>query len=529
MTSVIYVKKQDDLVKVVEKVITSPENEVILVIPKNSVLAKSYFNFEILKREAEIAKKKIFIDSLDQIIRNFSKQAQIELIDQTFEEKKQEIADILPPQKNEEEEILEEKKETESIRDKKEPRFEKIDEIWKPSVKRDSLKKEIIKSKSIKKKFYLVGSFAIIGIVSFVYLFWFKLPKTTIILYPKKTQKVIETSLACAPIEKIDFENKILPAKLVKFERVFEKSFKATGKKKIETFAKGKVKIYNAFSSAPQILVKNTRFLGEKSNKLFYLTKRVVVPGAKVIEGKIVPSSLEAEIIAKEPGPEFNIGSDKFWLPAFKERGSPRYYKVWAETTQEIKGGESKEVSIVTKKDIENATTSIEKTLTSLLETEFLEKTKNYLVPSKGYRIKIEYENQLPKPGETRNEFSIKAKAFLEGFVIEKKNLEEISKKILSESFNLEKWEVTSIKEDFSNPEFEEEHPMLRFEAKIKINLARKINTDLLKEKVKEEKKENLKKFLSSLDEIEKAKIIFWPFWIKKVPKNLERISIEIK
>ena len=29
-----------------------------------------------------------------------------------------------------------------------------------------------------------------------------------------KTQKVIETSIAFAPIEKIDFENKVLPAKL---------------------------------------------------------------------------------------------------------------------------------------------------------------------------------------------------------------------------------------------------------------------------------------------------------------------------
>ena len=102
MASIIYVKKQDDLAKVVEKVITSPEEEVILVIPKNSTLSKSYFNFEILKREAKIAKKKIFIDSLDEIVRNFSKQAQIKLIDQTFEEKKQEIADILPPQKKEE-------------------------------------------------------------------------------------------------------------------------------------------------------------------------------------------------------------------------------------------------------------------------------------------------------------------------------------------------------------------------------------------------------------------------------------------
>ena len=530
MASIIYVKKQDDLAKVVEKVITSPEEEVILVIPKNSTLSKSYFNFEILKREAKIAKKKIFIDSLDEIVRNFSKQAQIKLIDQTFEEKKQEIADILPPQKREEKlKEKEEKKEKEFIKIKKEPRFEKIDEIWEPSIKRTPLKKEIIKAKSIKKKFSLIGGLLVIGTIFFIYLFWFKLPKTTIILYPKKTQKIIETSLACAPIEKIDFENKILPAKVVKFERFFEKVFKATGKKKIETYAKGKVRVYNAFSSEPQILVKNTRFLGEKSKKLFRLKKRIVIPGAKVIEGKIVPSFVEAEIVADKPGEEFNIGKDKFWLPAFKESHSPRYYKVWAETIQEIKGGESKEVSIVTEKDLENATSSVEKILTSLLETEFSEKTKDYLKPSKSYQIKIEYQNQLPKPGEIAEKFSIKAKAFLEGFVIEKKDLEEISKKILSESFNLEKWKIVSIKEDFSNPEFEKTSPLLRFEAKIKINLARKIDSQFLKEKIKGEKEENLKNFLSNLDEIEKAKITFWPFWIKKVPKNPQRIFIEIK
>ena len=526
MASVIYVKKQDDLARVVEKIITSSEKEVILVIPRDSFLSKSYFNFEILKREAKNAKKKIFIDSLDPIIRNFSRQAQIDLVDQEFEKETQKITDILPP--------LEEESKSFSKREKKvevskEPRFEKIDEIWRPQSKKNSLKEEITKTRSLKKKFYLIGSLIIIGGVLFVYLFWFKFPKATIILYPKKTQKVIETFLACAPIEEIDFESKVLPAKQVKFERIFEKNFLASGKKKIETFAKGKVRVYNAFSSEPQILVKNTRFLGEKSNKLFRLKERIVIPGAKVIEGKIVPSFVEAEIVADKPGPDFNIGFDKFWLPAFKESGSPRYYKVWAESIEEIKGGQLKEVSVATKEDLFEATSSVEKILTSLLETEFLEKTKDYLKPPKSYRIKIEYENELPSPGEEIKEFKLKAKAILEGFVFEKKYLEEISKKLLSESFNLDKWEIAKIEEEFFEPEFEKEHPLLRFKAKIRFILARKIDVDFLKEKSKGMKKENLKEFLLNLEEIERAKVIFWPFWIKKVPKNEERIFIEIR
>ena len=520
MASIIYVKKQDDLAKVVEKIITASENEVILVIPKNSNLAKSYFNFEILKREAKLAKKELFIDSLDEIVRNFASQAKIKLIEHAFEEKEKRIIDILPPEK--------EGLKKEPLFEKKEPRFEKIDEIWKVSKEKPSLKKEIELPKKSRRKIYLSLSLIFLGSFFLVYLFWFYLPKATIVLYPKKTQKIIETSIAFAPIEEIDFENKVLPAKLVKFERVFEENFKATGKKKIETYARGKIKVFNAYSSEPQILVKRTRFLGEKSKKLFYLTKRIVIPGAKVIEGKIVPSFVEAEIIAAEPGKEYNIGFDKFWLPAFKESGSPRYYKVWGEAIEEIKGGEIKEVSVIKEEDLNRATSTLKKILTASLETEFFEKTKDYLLPGKSYQIKIEYEN-LPKPGEEKENFTLKGKATLEGFVVKKDDFENFSKTLLSQSFNLEKWKIVSIKGEFSSPEFDPHHPLLRENAKISIILARKIDPSSLKEKVKGKEKEELEEFLSNFEPIEKAKVIFWPFWVKKVPKNFEKIFIEIK
>ncbi len=536
MASVIYVKKQDDLASIVEKIINSPEKEIVLVVPKNSFLAKSYFNFEILKREVENVGKKIFIDTLDPIIKNFAHQVQIEVITET---QKEEILDILPPKKNKKtKEFLTQEKTFKDLEPlakenfkKKEDYFEKINKIWKKDSSRLSLKTEIIKDSKNKRKKSLIFLALIILGASLSYLFFFKLPKVTLIIYPKKIQKVVEARLGCAPIETIDFENQILPAKILTFERIFEKKFSASGKKLITTKASGKVKIYNAYSSQPQILVKNTRLLGIKSKKLFRLPKKVVIEGAKVIKGKIVPSYIITEIIADKPGEEFNIGRDKFFFPAFKESHSPRYSKVWAETIEEIKGGESKKVTFITKEDLYQATSSLEKNLKFLLETELKEKTKNnFLLPQKNFNLKIEYTTSLKNLLNSQKEdFVLKGKASLETFAISKKDFLKFIEFALKKEVDFEKWQIEDFKEEFSEVKKEVAHPLISFKAVIKVSLLRKIDPNFLKQKIRNYQEKDLRNFLANLKEIEKAQVIFWPFWVKKVPRNLKKIIIKIK
>ena len=61
--------------------------------------------------------------------------------------------------------------------------------------------------------------------------------------------------------------------------------------------AQGTLTIYNAYSSAPQTLVATTRFV-TPDGKIFRLTNEVTVPGAKITNGQIVPSSINAPIAA---------------------------------------------------------------------------------------------------------------------------------------------------------------------------------------------------------------------------------------
>lgn len=110
----------------------------------------------------------------------------------------------------------------------------------------------------------------------------------------------------------------------------------ATGESKVEKKASGTIVVYNNYSSAPQRLIKNTRF--ETSAGLIYrIEKSIVVPGTRVENGKTTPGSVEAVVFADLPGPNYNTGLTDFTVPGFK--GTPRYEGFYARSKTTMTGG----------------------------------------------------------------------------------------------------------------------------------------------------------------------------------------------
>jgi len=110
----------------------------------------------------------------------------------------------------------------------------------------------------------------------------------------------------------------------------------ATGESKVEKKASGTIIVYNNYSSAPQRLIKNTRF--ETPTGLVYrIDKSIIVPGTRVESGKIIPGSVETTVFADLPGPNYNIGLNDFTVPGFK--GTPRYEGFYARSKTTMAGG----------------------------------------------------------------------------------------------------------------------------------------------------------------------------------------------
>ncbi len=106
----------------------------------------------------------------------------------------------------------------------------------------------------------------------------------------------------------------------------------ATEARPVERKATGKIVIYNAFSSAPERLVANTRFMAA-SGKIYRISGAVTVPGLK----GDVPGSIEATVTADAPGESYNAPLTDFTIPGFK--GTPREKKLYARSQTPITGG----------------------------------------------------------------------------------------------------------------------------------------------------------------------------------------------
>jgi len=126
------------------------------------------------------------------------------------------------------------------------------------------------------------------------------------------------------------------------------KTFTLSETKKVEAKASGRIIIYNKFDSAPQKLIKNTRF-ESASGKIYRISQSITVPGMK----GDVPGSIEVTVYADSYGADYNSAATDFTIPGFK--GSPRYTGFYARSNGAVTGGSSGNVSLASLSDINAA------------------------------------------------------------------------------------------------------------------------------------------------------------------------------
>lgn len=124
---------------------------------------------------------------------------------------------------------------------------------------------------------------------------------------------------------------------LLTLEADGEKQVSATGEEAAKERTTGNVFIYNAFSTTPQRLIKNTRFESPEG-LVFRIEESVEVPGYTEDEdGSIVPGVVTARVFADGTGEQYNIAPTRFTIPGL--RGTEQYDKMYAESTNAFEGG----------------------------------------------------------------------------------------------------------------------------------------------------------------------------------------------
>lgn len=345
-------------------------------------------------------------------------------------------------------------------------------------------------------------------------------------------------------VEKVTFNNDVYTAKLetaattgglsyevLKINKTDEVIVEATEEKNVNQKATGKIVIYNSYSSASQRLINNTRF--EAANgKIYRLASSVTVPGTKVVSGKTIPGSIEASIIADQPGDSYNIElkdlTGDFKIPGFK--GGPRYNSFYGRLKTDIAGGfigKQRIVGAEVRKEAEdNLKVSLKE---SLLKELYSIKPDNYIIFDNAYSI--EYIN-LPDTDESSDKVKINIRGNLNSVVFNSLKLSNYlaTKKIsdydglpttliftddlittLSGKDTLNLWKNTSL--DLK----------LKGDAQIKWMY----DVDALKKDLAGKPGSSSTQILSKYkDQVESINVTFSPIWTKYFPDKLDKIKV---
>ncbi len=353
------------------------------------------------------------------------------------------------------------------------------------------------------------------------------LPTTKISISPK-TEKVSFdlVIIGSKDISRIDESLNKIPIQEIRVEKTESKEFSASGEKELNEKARGTLTIYNEYSSSPQTLVATTRF-ESSGGKVFRIEQNIIVPGAKIEEGKIVASSIEMEVVADQPGTNYNIEPTNFTIPGFK--GTAKYAGFYAQSKEGMTGGYTGKVSVVSAKDLEEA----EENLTEELKNE-VKQTLQSQIPTDlkliegGLKEKITEISTVDEGTETDN-FNIEMSALVQALFFQEEDLKtlidlnlisqvEENKTPLSESQQIDYGEIII---DWVDGE-------ATFNLHIEEEVVWQIDVVALKKDLAGQSEIEVRKYLANQPEIEKAKVTFWPFWVKKIPVQEKKIEIEI-
>jgi len=422
------------------------------------------------------------------------------------------ITDILPPKEIKKEEV-------------KKPVLE---EEIKPKFRKIRTRPPVLFSKS-----GLIFIFFIIILVGF---FSFStLSKANIDIWPKTDFLILRTEIKVDKnVEEPNFVEKIIPGEIFEKEKTVTENFPVSGKSLKEEKAQGIIRVYNAYSTQPQVFIATTRFVST-DGKTFRTPTKITIPGGHYEGGEFVPGEIDIKVVADEAGPEYNIGPTTFSVPGLA--GTDRYTKFYAKSFEPITGGLREEVSKVTEDDLKEAENVLTKkaqqetevALRNELQSEEISKEFDFL--EEAIITKVVESFTLVKPGDEVEDFNFQVKAKSQTIIFKKNDLRDFAKKYIlsqiSENADQKIYEESlkiNIKPETVNLEKGEITLSLEISTKIYPDIAISELKNVLRGKTMLE----TKVYLENQPEILRAKIRFWPFWVKKIPENPDKIRFKL-
>lgn len=534
-TEKIIIGADDEPTLIAEKLIDSEAKTIVFSIPAGSQFSESITNFKLIKREAQVLKKKILIESTDERVLELAQKSGIEVYggveipveadtdvvkvkittsakSRVTARKKKIVATEKEPEQNELDIVVEEHPE-------KEEKSEPVGEPVRPEKKRREF--------SLRRSAWLVGGIVALALV--LYLGLAVLPRASAGLETEKIDWLFKQNIIVdKSVSEVNATTARIPGQLFIQKSTATVKQPATGKKYLQQKATGTLTIYNAYSSKPQGLVASTRFV-TPAGIVYRLTKAVTVPGANIENGIIAPSSITAQVTADKTGEAGNTGPvEKLLIPGFA--GTPKYSKFYGQLKEGATSGTVGDTKVATEADITAAKSQGAKQAEADLRNQAAAQIpSDFKVVESATKFTV-LKQDVNSIADADGNFTVSTQAQLSILAFREKDILQV----LHGRFQGEKGKqyeaVTetlnyAVSTSLANPLVGTISLPIDYTAVIQQH----VDVANLKIQMQGQSEAGIKTIIYALPGVKSATISLWPFWVQHVPFDTGKISVVLK
>jgi len=376
---------------------------------------------------------------------------------------------------------------------------------------------------AFRKKFLLIGGGVLLFGVFLVWAIWFA-PHATVIISAKTTSMTVSDTVSLSENAATNAKSNVIKSIKKEIAKEVSVEFSATGKKNVGEKATGVVVFKNSSSSSVTIAAGTVL---KNSGLSYTLNSSVNVPGATLdwsCPGYKCAGSASGAITASEGGAQYNAATGSMSISVDDISASLR---------SATSGGTDKTATVVTASDIEAAKNK--------LSDKKIEGLKEQLIASFGNSVKTiteSYAENRSDPsssvavdGEATGAVTLKSTITANMLAVDKNELKNFIESKLKDEISGKK--AQRIYDNGVEKAAFSQFANVRNAQTVRLTANGKVGPDIKEENVKDQAKGKsygeVQSAIESINGVEDVDVKFSPFWVKSVPKDINKINVEFK
>jgi hypothetical protein len=549
---VIYIDVDDDVTAVIGKIKKAKEKIVALVPPKRAGSLQSAVNLRLIDRMARADKKQLVLITNNQALIALAASAKIPVAKNL--QTKPEVAEVAALVVDDGDDIIDGSQlpvgdHAKSAKDKgaatvaSSMRSDDIDAIdldidgesvsgpvAAATVAKSGMAKNAKNAKKTKipnfdtfrKKLILIAGGGVALIALLVWMFVFA-PGATVVITASTTPAPVSSTITLGGTAATNFEEGVVSSASQQIQKEEAVEFEATGEKDVGDKASGTMRLTRtSVSNQPLTVPAGTQFTS--SGVVFISSQAATLAGTSVGPGGIVQDSATVTVEASESGTGSNVSARAYSssVSGINARGSA------------MAGGTSKVAKVVSADDVERAQGQLVGASTDASKDELKKRfTNGELVIDSSFTVDRGAIVSTPAVGAEAS--SGKAKLAVPTTytiqAVSKNDLDTYLRKSLESNLdNKDSEKVYSTGVDEATVgNFRKDGETLLASVTSNGSVGPVINEDSIKEQVKGKRYGEVQQSLESINGIKSVDVQFSYFWVRTVPNNTDKISIQFK